>query len=108
MLKKMRLDESTSPHTLSEPSTQEEPPRHDNSGSRRATVQDAPEDENEDDDSFAPGGDADYYAEEDAEGRFYGGGLTSEQKEILSVFEKAEAEGVSNQVCPRARRVLWL
>ena len=104
----MRLDESTSPHTLFEPSTQEEPTRHDNSGSRRATVQDAPEDEDEDDDSFAPGGDADYYAEEDAEGRFYGGGLTSEQKEILSVFEKAEAEGVSNQVCPRARRILWL
>ncbi|KAF8558761.1 DUF1716-domain-containing protein [Imleria badia] len=90
MLKKMRLDESTSSRTLSEPSTQEQP-----TWSRRATVEDAPEDEV--DTSFAPGGDADYYAEEDEEGRFYGGGLTSEQKEILSVFEKAEIEGVSNQ-----------
>lgn len=98
MLKKMRLDESTSPRTLSEPSTQDEPTR-----SRRATVEDAPEDE--DDASFAPGGDADYYAEEDEEGRFYGGGLTSEQKEILSVFEKAEMEGVSNQVCTCTRHV---
>lgn len=63
-------------------------------------VEDAPEDDDVDT-SFAPGGDADYFAEEDEEGRFYGGGLTSEQKEILSVFEKAEGEGVSNEVCPR-------
>ena len=105
MFKKMRMDESTGPRTSSE---QEEPARHDNSRSRRATVQDAPEDDVDMDMSFAPGGDADYYAEEDAEGRFYGGGLTSEQKEILSVFEKAEAEGVSNEVCPRARRILRL
>jgi beta-catenin-like protein 1 len=104
MLKKLRLDEST----LSESSMPEDPPRHDTSSSRRATVQDAPDDDVEMDTSFAPGGDADYYAEEDAEGRFYGGGLTSEQKDILSVFEKAEAEGVSNEVCPRARRVLRL
>ncbi|KAG6378934.1 Catenin-beta-like protein [Boletus reticuloceps] len=95
MLKKMRLDESTSSRTLSDPSIQEEPARHDDSRSRRATVEDAPEDDV--DMSFAPGGDADYYAEEDEEGRFYGGGLTSEQKDILSVFEKAELEGVSNQ-----------
>lgn len=53
--------------------------------------------------SFAPGGDADYFAEEDEEGRFYGGGLTSEQKEILSVFERAEGEGVSNDVCSLSR-----
>lgn len=103
MLKKMRLDESTNARTLSEPSIQEEPSRHDDPRSKRATVEDAPEDEV--DTSFAPGGDADYYAEEDEEGRFYGGGLTSEQKEILSIFEKAEMEGVSNQVCPRTRTV---
>jgi len=107
MLKKMRLDESTSSRTLSEPSIQEEGTRsHDNSSSRRATVEDAPEDDIEAASAFAPGGDADYYAEEDEEGRFYGGGLTKEQKEILSVFEKAEAEGVSNEVCPCARGVL--
>lgn len=55
---------------------------------RRATVEDVVD---EDEDSgFAPGGDADYFAEEDNEGRFFGGGLTSEQKEILNIFDKAE------------------
>ena len=42
------------------------------------------EDEEEDDQDvmdFAPGGDADYFAEEDDEGRFFGGGLTKEQKD---------------------------
>ncbi|KAF8736475.1 hypothetical protein AX14_000272 [Amanita brunnescens Koide BX004] len=43
---------------------------------------------------FAPGGDADYFAEEDEEGRFYGGGLTAEQKEILNIFDKASGEGI--------------
>lgn len=103
MLKKMRLDESTSPRTSSEPKIQE-PTGHASSSSRRATVEDAPEDDV--DTSFAPGGDADYFAEEDEEGRFYGGGLTSEQKEILSVFEKAEGEGVSNDVCPSRTRLV--
>ncbi|KAI9574458.1 Catenin-beta-like protein [Boletus coccyginus] len=99
MLKKMRLDESTSSRTLSEPYPQEEEGTrsYDSSSSRRATVEDAPDDDVETASGFAPGGDADYYAEEDEEGRFYGGGLTKEQKEILSVFEKAEAEGVSNE-----------
>ena len=97
MLKKMRLDESTSPHaSISEPTIQEKPIA---SNSRRTTVEDVLEDA-EMDTSFAPGGDADYYVEEDDEGRFYGGGLTREQKEILSVFERAEREGVSNNVRP--------
>ena len=56
--------------------------------SSRATVED------DNDDDFAPGGDADYFAEEDEEGRFFGGGLTSEQKDILNIFDKAGAEGV--------------
>ncbi|KAH0840137.1 Catenin-beta-like protein [Lanmaoa asiatica] len=94
VLKKMRLDESTSQRTSSELQIQEEPTSRAVSGSRRATVEDASEDDV--DTSFAPGGDADYFVEEDEEGRFYGGGLTSEQKEILSVFERAEGEGVSN------------
>lgn len=54
--------------------------------------------------SFAPGGDADYFAEEDDEGRFFGGGLTSEQKDILNIFEKAEGgsmdDTVSKHFCP--------
>jgi beta-catenin-like protein 1 len=49
--------------------------------SRRATVEDAEDDDMQQD--FAPGGDADYFVEEDDEGRFFGGGLTSEQKDIL-------------------------
>ena len=56
--------------------------------SRQATVED------DDDDGFAPGGDADYFAEEDEEGRFFGGGLTSEQKDILNIFDKVGGEGV--------------
>jgi beta-catenin-like protein 1 len=48
--------------------------------------------------SFAPGGDADYFAEEDDEGRFFGGGLTSEQKEILNIFDKAESVTIDEEV----------
>ena len=89
---------------MSEPKIQDERAI---SNARRVTVEDAPEDDV--DTSFAPGGDADYYVEEDEEGRFYGGGLTSEQKDILSVFEKAEREGVSNDVCSFAlKRVLMV
>lgn len=53
------------------------------------------EDEEEDQDmeaDFAPGGDADYFIEEDEDGRFFGGGLSSTQKEILDIFEGQEAE----------------
>lgn len=57
-------------------------------GTHKATVEDLDEDER----PFAPGGDADYFAEEDEDGRFYGGGLTSEQKDILNIFDKAEGE----------------
>jgi beta-catenin-like protein 1 len=38
-------------------------------------------------DEFAPGNDADYFVEEDEEGRFYGGGLTQQQKRILELME---------------------
>lgn len=50
----------------------------------------------DEDGAFAPGGDADYFMEEDDEGRFFGGGLTSEQKEILNIFENAEDDQVSS------------
>ena len=56
------------------------------------------DDMDEDEPPFAPGGDADYFAEEDGEGRFYGGGLTSEQKDILNIFDKAEGEPEENDV----------
>ncbi|VDB85389.1 unnamed protein product [Peniophora sp. CBMAI 1063] len=57
--------------------------------SRKVTVTEVDEDGNEMDGDFAPGGDADYYAEEDEDGRFFGGGLTGEQKEILNIFDRA-------------------
>ena len=41
--------------------------------------------------SFAPGRDADYFVEEDNDGHFFGGGLSSEQKDI---FDKAGSEGI--------------
>ncbi|KAF7966183.1 hypothetical protein HWV62_39738 [Athelia sp. TMB] len=82
MLKKMRADTPPSP-----PTEQEKP------SSRKATVEDVDDDVDMDRD-FAPGGDADYYVEEDDEGRFFGGGLTGEQKEILNIFDNAGGEGV--------------
>lgn len=101
MLKKMRLDahgQADSDHD-----------GHDAIlPNRRATVEDEPEEDQ--DTPFAPGGDADYFAEEDEEGRFYGGGLTSQQKEILSIFEKAEGEGIQDEpeevTLPSIRRTL--
>ena len=88
ILKKMRVDDDES-----KVSTEME------TKTRKATVEDA-EDENPQE-GFAPGADADYFAEEDDEGRFFGGGLTSEQKEILNIFEHASGEGVQEDV--RAR-----
>ena len=92
VLKRMRLDrDGTSSVTNISDGPEDiemSPPK-----SRRATVEDVDEDEDQsrrnDTGDFAPGGDADYFAEEDDEGRFYGGGLTSQQKDILSIFEKA-------------------
>jgi len=62
---------------------------------RRATVEEIVDEE---DSGFAPGGDADYFAEEDIEGRFFGGGLTSEQKEILNIFDKAQGVPIDEEV----------
>lgn len=99
MIKRMRVDE------------EDVETRHsDSSGSRKATVEDVDEDGDErmEDEEFAPGNDADYFAEEDEEGRFFGGGLTSEQKDILNIFDQAGAEGVQADVSPDARRLLVL
>jgi beta-catenin-like protein 1 len=98
MLKKMRLDTPSnggsegSAMDVDIPESSSAPHRQ----SRRATVEDG--DDTMIDTSFAPGGDADYFVEEDEEGRFYGGGLTSEQKQILSIFESAEGEGTTEDV----------
>ncbi|KAI0254679.1 DUF1716-domain-containing protein [Lactifluus subvellereus] len=88
ILKKMRLDsegESNVTPSASQ-SSSTAPPK------RVATVHDADTDEEEGDVGgvdFAPGNDADYFVEEDEEGRFFGGGLTNEQKEILNIFDSA-------------------
>jgi beta-catenin-like protein 1 len=86
MLKRMKLDsdEAAAPQPNGGGGDAPKP--------RKVTVEDALDEDvemAEEEEDFAPGGDADYFAEEDEEGRFYGGGLTSEQKEILNIFDKA-------------------
>jgi len=100
MIKRMKVDEEDAEMRRSEPS----------SNPRKATVEDVDEggDERMSDEEFAPGNDADYFAEEDEEGRFFGGGLTSEQKDILNIFDRAGGEGVQADVSPNTCRVLSL
>ncbi|XP_006460303.1 hypothetical protein AGABI2DRAFT_220238 [Agaricus bisporus var. bisporus H97] len=64
---------------------------------REVTVEDVAEEAEEEDSSFAPGGDADYFKEDDEEGRFYGGGLTQEQKKILNIFDSATGQGIPDE-----------
>jgi beta-catenin-like protein 1 len=93
MLKKMRMDAPPAPLAPSSITTPS------NGRSRATTVEDV---EDDDDDTsgrdFAPGGDADYFVEEDEEGRFFGGGLTREQKDILNIFDDSGLEGVQEDV----------
>jgi beta-catenin-like protein 1 len=100
MLKKMRMETTVGPSSESAAPV----PRNGASKpsqSRAAKVEDVDEDEDMDDataQDFAPGGDADYFVEEDEEGRFFGGGLSKEQKEILNIFDKDVTEGVHEDV----------
>ncbi|EPT03786.1 hypothetical protein FOMPIDRAFT_1046816 [Fomitopsis schrenkii] len=100
MLKRMRMDEEATPQNGSV----------DNGESRAATVEDVDEDAEQMEVDFAPGGDADYFAEEDGEGRFYGGGLTQEQKDILNIFDRAGGEEAREDIeelsMPGIRRLL--
>lgn len=93
MLKKMRMDAPPGPSDVTAASSR----KGASSGkSRAAMVEDVDEDVEMDgdmDQDFAPGGDADYFAEEDEDGRFYGGGLSREQKDILNIFDKDVTEG---------------
>jgi beta-catenin-like protein 1 len=92
MLKKMRVGEESESVPSDRNGTA-------GKGKHRATVEDVSDDDvNMDASSFAPGGDADYFAEEDEEGRFYGGGLTQEQKDILNIFDQAAGEGAQEDV----------
>lgn len=99
MLKKMKMDTSSSPGPSSSTPVNGS---HKVEKSRQASVRD---DEEEDAErmmeDFAPGGDADYFVEEDGEGRFFGGGLTTEQKDILNIFDSAGGEEVREDVSPK-------
>ncbi|KAJ7129617.1 DUF1716-domain-containing protein [Mycena epipterygia] len=95
LLKKIKMD------TEAPPVPSSSSPANGTAKGKRAVTMEEVQDEDEDmDRDFAPGGDADYFAEEDDEGRFFGGGLTSEQKEILNIFDNAGGEG--NQDDPDA------
>lgn len=100
MIKRMRVDEEDTGTRPLGPAPQP----------RKATVEDVDEDGDErmGDEEFAPGNDPDYFAEEDEEGRFFGGGLTSEQKDILNIFDQAGGERVQADVSPGACRLLVL
>ncbi|EJU06016.1 DUF1716-domain-containing protein [Dacryopinax primogenitus] len=75
-------------------------------GKARVEIEEEEDGEDVGDGEFAPGGDADYFAEEDEEGRFYGGGLTGEQKQILDIFDHAQGEGaIDNITVPAVRRL---
>lgn len=93
MLKKLKMDVAA-PEITADDSLES----HRNGNGRRRAVTVEDEEDVDMDRNFAPGGDADYFTEEDDEGRFFGGGLTSEQKEILTIFENAAGEGVQENV----------
>lgn len=90
MLKRMRLDSEGMSANSQRTDRLTEP-----EGSHVIPLED---DEEEQSMNFAPGGDADYFAEEDGEGRFYGGGLTNEQKDILNIFDQVGGEEAREDV----------
>lgn len=47
-----------------------------------------------------PGADGDYFAEEDEDGRFFGGGLSTTQKQILDIFDEGEEGQPRDDVDP--------
>lgn len=102
VLKRLRTDESPATNgSAAQATATEVKPK-----SRAPVVRsEEEEDEYERNESFAPGDDADYFKEEDEDGRMFGSGLTDEQKTILGIFESAEAgkeEGVQDvgEHCP--------
>ncbi|KAI0774265.1 Catenin-beta-like protein [Fomes fomentarius] len=90
MLKRMKIENETS--SVQDSSMNGSTSR--DTGKYRATVEDEDDDGKDESMDFAPGGDADYFAEEDHEGRFFGGGLTKEQKDILNIFDQAGEDDV--------------
>ncbi|KAL0574666.1 hypothetical protein V5O48_007282 [Marasmius crinis-equi] len=90
MLKRMRMDNEDENAAVVNVSNGSNGTPRDKGKARAVTIEDAVDEDMQE--SFAPGGDADYFAEEDDEGRFFGGGLTSEQKEILNIFDNASGD----------------
>lgn len=89
MLKKLRMGTTSLSESTFTPSGENNDSQGAGSGKRTSVAMEEVEDEDAMNRDFAPGGDADYFAEEDDDGRFFGGGLTSEQKEILNIFDNA-------------------
>lgn len=85
MLKRMRTEDTSS---VSRPTAPSPSP---SKGKKRVTIQSEEDDEQEF--NYAAGAVADVDEEDEEGGRFFGGGLTDEQKQILSIFENAEATG---------------
>ena len=97
MLKKLRMGTKSSSESTFSVSGENNDSQGAGPGKRTSVTMEEVEDEDSMNHDFAPGGDADYFVEEDDDGRFFGGGLTSEQKEILNIFENAtnnEDDGV--------------
>ncbi|GAA6052466.1 hypothetical protein JCM3770_001126 [Rhodotorula araucariae] len=62
---------------------------------RAVTIQDGSDDDDDETGAraeFAPGQDPDYFAEEDEDGRFFGGGLSSVQKQVLNIMDTGNGE----------------
>ncbi|KAF8591532.1 DUF1716-domain-containing protein [Ramaria rubella] len=98
MLKRMKMEPPVAgPSTSQASSRNGDSSELPNPKSRGVTIEDVDEDM-EGSADFAPGGDADYFAEEDDEGRFFGGGLTDEQKKIFNIFDGSGNEGVQEDL----------
>ncbi|GAA5882380.1 hypothetical protein JCM16303_004097 [Sporobolomyces ruberrimus] len=65
--------------------------QHASTGAGGVSIQD--DDDVERGDEFAPNGDADYFEEEDEDGRFFGGGLSSVQKQVLNIMDHNNPQG---------------
>ncbi|GAA5942385.1 beta-catenin-like protein 1 [Sporobolomyces koalae] len=65
----------------------------------RVTIKDANDDDDDREGEFAPNRDADYFVEEDEDGRFFGGGLSSVQKQVLNIMDhNTEQDGAAGDL----------
>ncbi|GAA5841799.1 hypothetical protein JCM11251_004067 [Rhodosporidiobolus azoricus] len=83
--KSVRLDTATGPAATTR------------SNGGGVTIEDVQDDEGPGGE-FAPGQDADYFAEEDEDGRFFGGGLSTVQKQVLNIMDRNPGEGDTDEL----------